>query len=103
MGARFACERLHPGTRRRARIGEFHQGLYDAVADSPTSDWLEPVVPATWTPMSDLWFTESAMQHGDGPSGWTDEGPERIYMIDGVRVSRDVYASWRRSIHESGG
>lgn len=53
--------------------------LYDAVADGPTSA---------------LWFTEDAIQHGDGPSGWTDEGFERIYMIDGVRVSRDVYAAW---------
>lgn len=35
---------------------------------------------------SDLNFSESAIQHGDGPTGWSTEAGDYIYMIDGVRV-----------------
>lgn len=36
-------------------------------------------------PQSDLWFSDSAIKRGDGPSGWrlNDRG-ERVYLVDGV-------------------
>lgn len=48
-----------------------------------------------------LWFTDEAIKHGDGPTGWSREGGRIRFLHDGVeKMSWPDTASRRRSLHE---